>query len=53
MYGPDRLAFGGVICAMEYEGKIDHNDGLQMRCSKMGDTPECLVPRPFMHGGGG
>jgi len=30
------LALGGVVCAVEYEGRIGHDNELQMRRSEMG-----------------
>ena len=30
--------------------RIRHSDELQWRHNEMGDTPKCLVPRPFIHG---
>jgi len=48
VFGLDWLALGGVVCAMEDEGRIGHNDELQVRRSEMG---EHTVPLPFMYGG--
>jgi len=36
-------ALGGVVYTMEVEERTGHNDGLQMRRSEMGDTPQYLA----------
>jgi len=38
---------------MEYEGRLGHDDELQMRHSEMGNTSEYLSLCSFMHGGNG
>ena len=37
MFGLDWLALGGMVCAMEDEGRIGRNDELQVRRSEMGE----------------